>query len=166
MTIGRTADNDIVLAGEPTVSRVHAELVEGDSSWFVRDLGSSNGTHVNGERLTDDDLVPVGPNDVLTTGAVAIRLVIEDLAPGRTIEDSRGAELHRLLTMLSTREQQVLAVLASGSTDDQIANQLFISVKTVHSHLDRIRNKTGVRRRAELTRLAVRLGLSNPANES
>ena len=41
----------------------------------------------------------------------------------------------------------------------QIATQLYISVRTVSSHLDRIRDKTGYRRRADLTRLALSEGL-------
>ena len=46
-----------------------------------------------------------------------------------------------------------------GRTDTQIATQLYISVRTVRSHLDRIRDKTGCRRRADLTRLALTAGL-------
>ena len=69
--------------------------------------------------------------------------------------------MHLLLTALSQREREVLTLVAAGRTDEQVSHELYISVKTVHSHLDRIRDKTGVRRRAELTRLAVRLGLSN-----
>ena len=46
-----------------------------------------------------------------------------------------------------------------GRTDAQIAGQLYISVRTVSSHLDRIRDKTGCRRRADLTRLALSAGL-------
>jgi DNA-binding CsgD family transcriptional regulator len=41
----------------------------------------------------------------------------------------------------------------------QIAGQLYISIRTVRSHLDRIRDKTGCRRRADLTRLALAEGL-------
>ena len=43
--------------------------------------------------------------------------------------------------------------------DAQIAAELYISVRTVSSHLDRIRDKTGCRRRADLTRLALSDGL-------
>ena len=55
---------------------------------------------------------------------------------------------------LSAREREILSLLADGETDADIAEQLFISVSTVRSHLDRIRDKTGHRRRAELARLA------------
>ena len=53
----------------------------------------------------------------------------------------------------------VLTLVAQGHTDAQIAAQLYISVRTVSSHLDRIRDKTGCRRRADLTRLALSAGL-------
>lgn len=63
---------------------------------------------------------------------------------------------------LTKREGEILSLLASGERDADIAEQLFISVSTVGSHLDRIRDKTGRRRRAELTRLAVEQGLIDP----
>jgi predicted ATPase/DNA-binding CsgD family transcriptional regulator len=60
---------------------------------------------------------------------------------------------------LSARERELISLVAKGRTDAQIAAQLFISVRTVGSHLDRIRDKTGCRRRADLTRLALDAGL-------
>jgi len=60
---------------------------------------------------------------------------------------------------LSARERELVTLVAQGRTDAQIAAQLFISVRTVRSHLDRIRDKTGCRRRADLTRLALQAGL-------
>ena len=60
---------------------------------------------------------------------------------------------------LSARERELVTLVAQGRTDAQIAAQLYISVRTVGSHLDRIRDKTGCRRRADLTRLALTAGL-------
>jgi DNA-binding CsgD family transcriptional regulator len=60
---------------------------------------------------------------------------------------------------LSGREQELVRLVAAGRTDAQIASELYISVRTVRSHLDRIRDKTGCRRRADLTRLALTEGL-------
>ena len=60
---------------------------------------------------------------------------------------------------LSARERELVILVARGQTDAQIAAKLFISVRTVGSHLDRIRDKTGCRRRADLTRLALSSGL-------
>ena len=56
---------------------------------------------------------------------------------------------------LSARERELVTLVAQGRTNAQIAAELYISVRTVGSHLDRIRDKTGCRRRADLTRLAL-----------
>ncbi len=63
------------------------------------------------------------------------------------------------LGTLSARERELVTLVAQGATNAQIAGQLLISVRTVGSHLDRIRDKTGCRRRADLTRLALTAGL-------
>ena len=60
---------------------------------------------------------------------------------------------------LSPREQELVILVAQGRTDAEIAAELYISIRTVRSHLDRIRDKTGCRRRADLTRLALAAGL-------
>jgi non-specific serine/threonine protein kinase len=60
---------------------------------------------------------------------------------------------------LSARERELVTLVARGRTNAQIAAELYISVRTVSSHLDRIRDKTGCRRRADLTRLALSEGL-------
>jgi DNA-binding CsgD family transcriptional regulator len=61
---------------------------------------------------------------------------------------------------LSNRERELVTLVAQGNTDAQIAEKLFISISTVRSHLDRIRDKTSCRRRADLTRLALQIGLA------
>jgi DNA-binding CsgD family transcriptional regulator len=57
--------------------------------------------------------------------------------------------------LLSPRERELVTLVAQGRTNAEIAARLYISVRTVTSHLDRIRDKTGYRRRADLTRLAL-----------
>ncbi|MGH3176888.1 MAG: response regulator transcription factor, partial [Streptosporangiaceae bacterium] len=64
-----------------------------------------------------------------------------------------------ILPRLSPRERELITLVAQGSTDAQMAAQLYITVRTVSSHLDRIRDKTGCRRRADITRLALSAGL-------
>ena len=65
LRIGRTPDNDLVLA-DLTVSRYHAELRKSASGHYeIADLGSHNGTFVNGQRissatLTEKDIVGIG----------------------------------------------------------------------------------------------------------
>ena len=76
---------------------------------------------------------------------------------GLLLDSERGPSFN-----LTRREREVLALLAEGERDVDIARVLTISVRTVRSHLDRIREKTGRRRRPELTRLAIREGLPRP----
>ena len=66
----------------------------------------------------------------------------------------------------SPRERELVTLVARGRTDADIAEQLYISTRTVRSRLDRIRNKTGCRRRADLTRPQRRPGLARSAGRA
>jgi DNA-binding CsgD family transcriptional regulator len=76
-----------------------------------------------------------------------------------TAQDPKTPQPPQGLAPLSARERELVTLVAQGRTDAQIAGQLYISVSTVRSHLERIRDKTGSRRRADLTRLALQAGL-------
>jgi DNA-binding CsgD family transcriptional regulator len=60
---------------------------------------------------------------------------------------------------LSTRERELVTLVAQGRTNSQIAAQLSISLATVRSSLDRILARTGSQRRSDLTRLALQSSL-------
>src|SRR5688572_30606658 len=65
VVIGRTADCDVILY-DPGVSRKHARIFSQGKSYYVEDMGSSNGTKVNGsvvkkKQLADGDAVALGP---------------------------------------------------------------------------------------------------------
>jgi DNA-binding CsgD family transcriptional regulator len=86
-----------------------------------------------------------------------------DLARGQlTAPDQRRPPDLPGLAQLSARERELVILVARGANDAQIAERLYIAVSTVRSHLDRIRDKTGCRRRADLTRLALQAGLVEP----
>jgi pSer/pThr/pTyr-binding forkhead associated (FHA) protein len=70
MTIGRIDDNDIAL-DDDTVSSRHAELSFSDGAWTIKDLGSSNGVFINGEKV---DSGPLKPGDELGIGMIRLRL--------------------------------------------------------------------------------------------
>jgi DNA-binding NarL/FixJ family response regulator len=61
---------------------------------------------------------------------------------------------------LEGRELDVVRLVADGMTDDEIAERLVISARTVQTTLERVRDKTGLRRRTELTRWAVTRALA------
>ena len=86
------------------------------------------------------------------TAAEYALLLTEDTGP-------RQPEAPPGLGRLSARERELVTLVARGATNAQIADRLYISLHTVRSHLDRIRDKTGARRRADLTRLALTEGL-------
>jgi NarL family two-component system response regulator LiaR len=60
---------------------------------------------------------------------------------------------------LTGREQDVLRLLVQGQSDKEIAEALFIGLRTVETHVSNVLAKLGVRNRAEATALAVRQGL-------
>jgi len=70
--LGRSEDNGVVL-DDNFVSAAHALVVLRDGRWWLRDVGSTNGTLVNG-KLVDED-VPLNDGDELQVGQVRLRLV-------------------------------------------------------------------------------------------
>ena len=82
----------------------------------------------------------------------AIQALIRDL-----IEQSN--ERGEVFDPLTSRELEVLKLIAEAQTSKQIAEQLVISVKTVERHRQNILDKLGLRDRVELTRYAIRRGL-------
>lgn len=68
-------------------------------------------------------------------------------------------------TSLSTREQQILSLLAEGHSSQEIAEKLVISPSTVYSHRSRLMEKLGLTSRYELLQYARRHGLIRPADD-
>jgi two-component system response regulator NreC len=90
------------------------------------------------------------------------RLVIEVQdreAMGLMPQARAASEQPAPITTLSAREREVLVLVAQGHTNRAIAEQLGLSVKTVESYRARLMQKLGLSSRAELTRLAIELGL-------
>jgi predicted ATPase/DNA-binding CsgD family transcriptional regulator len=96
-----------------------------------------------------------------TATEYALLLAAEPQPPAgeMTAEPEPPPDGAAVLARLSPRERELVTLVAQGRTDAQIAAQLYITVRTVGSHLDRVRDKTGCRRRADLTRMALSAGL-------
>ena len=70
-SVGRDAANDIVLNDEAASAR-HAVMTFADGEWWLEDAGSTNGTLLNGSRVTDKERVHYG--DEVAVGRIALRL--------------------------------------------------------------------------------------------
>ena len=73
LLVGRRESSDIVLRF-PNVSGRHCELTLIDGYWFVKDLGSSNGTKVNGTRITEQR---IEPGDTLSVGKYSFEIAYQ-----------------------------------------------------------------------------------------
>ena len=108
------------------------------------------------------DAMGAGARGYLTkqTDEAEIVGAIRAVAEGRTyVSATLASYLLQAPIHITEREREILELVAGGETDQDIAELLQLSVRTVHSHLDRIRNKTGSRRRADLTRFALERGI-------
>ena len=81
-----------------------------------------------------------------------IRNYLDRVRHGETVPDQ----------VLTAREEEVLKLVAEGHSSKEIAEILFISVKTVERHRANMLQKLGLRDRLELTRYAIRAGLIEP----
>jgi adenylate cyclase len=94
LVVGRAPTCDIPII-DPTISRRHAEVDCGEAGVTIRDLGSSNGTFVNGTRV---DASPVSVGDVVTFGKVGFRLAHVAAPPAPVVnQTSLGATIVRQL---------------------------------------------------------------------
>jgi|Deesub1362B_J571_1020462.scaffolds.fasta_scaffold03713_2 pSer/pThr/pTyr-binding forkhead associated (FHA) protein len=102
LTIGRRPTNDIYLS-DPSVSRQHAEIVLEGGRAVVRDLGSHNGTFLNGERV---EKAPLSNGDTIQIGGTLFRFVQE------RVEEDRS----QLLETQEIPESEVSLILEGKET--------------------------------------------------
>ncbi len=165
-TIGKRGDADLSIATDAAVSAMHVLLERAGAVWCVRDLGSRNGTFVNGERLFGERVLRDG--DEITVGRT--RLVFRD----ESSADTSTTEALRTPPALTPRERVVLVELCrpllSGNVFTQpasareIARVLVVSEAAVKQHLGRLYVKFGVvddvagPRRVQLANAALQCG--------
>jgi hypothetical protein len=171
LTLGRGSAADIRLEWDQEVSRIHAELERIGSDWVVIDDGlSRNGTFVNGQRLSGRRRLHHG--DVIRLGAT---LVTYSAARQRTSRTTMAAAEVPAQAIISEAQRRVLVALcrpykhgtpyATPATNQQIAEELFLSVDAVKTHLRALFAKFGVeklpqnQKRARLVEQAFQLGV-------
>lgn len=170
LSIGREETNDVAIPADERASRLHALVECLPAGWSVRDLGSTNGTFVNGERIVGDRALRAG--DEIRVGET--RLVFR----GDRGADDRRTMRYEKPPELTARERDVLKVLCrrpqagdmfhEPASTRQIAAELHVSEAAVKAHLLKLYDKFGIygegeRRRAQLANEAVRRGAINLA---
>ena len=96
-------------------------------------------------------MVGFGGEDDAVAAALALELPARQDAPARTPANAAG---------LSGREVEVLRLVAKGWTNERIAEELFLSPRTVQTHLTNVFRKIDVDNRTEAVRVAMTLGLT------
>jgi len=94
ITIGRGPDLDVPV-WDRSVSRRHAQVDWRDGAWVVRDMESTNGVRVGGERLGTSEVRRLAPGDVIEIGH-SVRLTVRSLLPALD-PGGFGREIHRML---------------------------------------------------------------------
>jgi hypothetical protein len=170
ITIGQSPTNDVPLAFDRTVSRVHCILEQVASRWCIRDLSSRNGTFVNGERIWGQ--LPLRTGDEIRVGSVRFVARLDDA--GAQGDETVGGETGPSLTR---REREVLVALCSPmfsgdvfrepASTRQIAGELVVTEAAIKQHLSRLYDKFGIYeqegRRARLANEAIRRGAVSTA---
>jgi pSer/pThr/pTyr-binding forkhead associated (FHA) protein len=164
-TVGKAAENDIALADDATASGLHAILERFPAGWCVTDLGSSNGTWVNGERIWASHRLRSGDEIRLGQTRLIFRDPLNAGGPQTEAEDASPS--------LTARERDVLLALCRPLLDRDmfteaastraVAEELVITQAAVKQHLANLYDKFGVaaddsNRRSRLANEALRRG--------
>ena len=162
-TIGRDPSNTIAVTSDPAVSRHHAVVEQFPTGWTIRDLSSSNGTMLNGERLVSEH--HLRPGDEIRVGET--RIVFR----GDVEEVSTPTARTEPAPQVTPRERDVLVALCrpllGGATFPepasihQLAAELVVSEAAVKFHLANLYDKFGIyetttSRRVRLANEAIR----------
>jgi pSer/pThr/pTyr-binding forkhead associated (FHA) protein len=176
VTIGRRPEMDIPLEWDLEVSRLHATLERIGGNWTVADDRlSRNGSFLNGARLTGRQRLCDG--DTLRVGDTVFAFCDPEHGQSTATLASEGVPT---VADLSETQRRVLAALcrpfkegggfATPATNQQIADELFLSVDAIKTHLRALFRKFGIedlpqnQKRARLVACALQAGLV-PARE-
>lgn len=169
--VGKLSTSVVSLDQDATVSRVHAVLENFGLAWSIRDLGSRNGTFVNGEKITAERVLRSG--DELRLGNSRLIFWQATQADEQAADDDTETdELARLRPRLTPREFDVLVALclplvsgdpfAQPASIQRMARELFVTEAAIKQHLQNLYDKFDIPteggRRVALANEAVRRG--------
>jgi two-component system, NarL family, response regulator NreC len=157
--------------GIPTIGRVHSAspktrilvLTMYDDAGYLRSAIAAGAAGYMVKSGADDELVTAIRMVHRGRSYVDVSLGDSCLQEALARREVRTADqVPGLPAQLSTRERQVLELVALGHTHKEIADQLGVSVKSVETYRARLADKLGLRSRAELVRYALDHGLLGP----
>jgi two-component system response regulator NreC len=135
---------------------VVALTIHEDEEYFFKMLDAGARGYVP-KRAAPEELITAiraaAVDEVYIYPSLAKLLVRDYLSQDHSVEQSKA------LDNLTDREQEVLTFLAEGKSNDEIAEALVISPKTVARHRENIMHKLNLHSRAELVRYAIRKGI-------
>jgi DNA-binding CsgD family transcriptional regulator len=157
VTVGTDPSNQVCIADDGAVSRLHAVVESYGAGWAVRDMGSRNGTYINNERVLGETLLH--PGDELRVGKT--RLVFREL--GQDAHVPTLALAGEPTPELTRRERDVLRSLCRPLTSSEpfrqpasiraIAQELVVTDAAVKQHLLRLYDKFGLNDQSENRRV-------------
>jgi pSer/pThr/pTyr-binding forkhead associated (FHA) protein len=171
VTLGKASTNDVSLDHDDTVSRLHAVFENLGFAWSIRDLGSRNGTFLNGERISAERVLR-SKDEVRVGNTKLIFWEVRDSGEGPRDEETRAAQPSELPPRLTRREVDVLVVLCRPLVSDdpfpepasvrRMAGELFVTEAAVKQHLQNLYDKFAIPtegdRRVRLANEALRRG--------
>jgi len=92
LTIGRTPDNTISFSGDDKISRNHAYIEQREDGFYIVDLGSSNGSKLNGIPFTGEHQLQNGDYAILGSSSVVVFTIKEEDQPEEAEDSSDEAE--------------------------------------------------------------------------
>ena len=147
----------IVKARMPKVAILVLTMHE-DEDYFVEALKAGASGYVP-KKAADTELIAairaVNRGEVFIYSSFA-KTMVTRMFHGKSSYQEEAIDRYE---RLSRREQEVLKAVAQGYTNQQVANQLYLSVKTVETYKARIMEKLNLHSRAELVRFALQRGL-------
>jgi sigma-B regulation protein RsbU (phosphoserine phosphatase) len=148
--IGRLPESEIFV-DEPVVSRRHAEIYQSDSTYYVKDAGSRNGTLVNGDRISQP--ARLKPGDVVGVGNS--KIIYEPSESVSFLKEKGEAQPTSAISLSApSPSRQAMAPIALLETVADVARQI-VQDKPLESLLDSILQicvaKTGAERAAIMT---------------
>ena len=163
-TLGRGSSNDVVVPLDPSVSRLHAVIERYPTGFSVRDLGSANGTFVNGERVMGERRLRTG-DEIRLGDSRLVFYVLGDDDPDTTVVTEDAPALtrreHELLVHLCRPLFSGAAFIQPASIR-QLAADLYVTEAAVKFHLANLYDKFGLTERQE-TGPSRRVTLANEA---